>query len=294
MKTLKCFVIKKSLTLALGSTLLFSISHAYGAVDVFPSGGNDSNKENDIGYALTIKQNIGDNDAFQVSTGLKTYEDPSTPIIINQGWTHTSSWLLYELKGSSPAKVTFKADGDPSDPKAVPALTLWSGGIVDHDGPMRFSEMHAYLPDPKIANPAPGFDPDSWPKDSADNYIFWPLYADTALLNLQGYLLAPDKQAWLDERRTDLNWLATEPNDPDNPSDSAILSMVLDPGIYTLNISNHFNPDGPGDTTPVIFDFSVSAATPAVPIPAAAWLFGSAMAGVFGWHRRFGKSSSKK
>ena len=238
--------------------------------------------KNSIGYSIYIHQKVGDKDTIPaLQPGLRSYEDPNTPFIPGQAWTHTSKWLHYQL--DEPATVTFEAspnENKPNNPYNVPAFTIWSGDVIDHtSSPMDFSELHAYMPNPKQAKRTSNFDPATWPRDSEGNFIFFPLYVADSIANIGD--IPPAE--W-EKHRTELEWIGTVPNDPANPADTIQKTFDLPAGVYTINLSNHFNPDS-NDSGVALMDFSITAAPP-VPIPAAAWLFGSALLGLLGFRRR--------
>ncbi len=261
-----------------------------------------------IKYGIEVMQGIGDTDHFKTNdtfgnhkvgtVGLKSYEDPKTPSITHQGWTHTSYWVKYTLEGSQPARVTFTMKGD-GFAQAAPAFTVYEGADTKITG---FGNNHAYLPDPKtghyiIRKDASGnptgdvFDPRTWPRDQENNLIFFPLYAanenqwDEFYGNLKN-LSREELDAVAQTMRTDLKgWIGTAPNDPLNPVNEVSLSRILSPGDYTLILANHHDPEDPITPFARAFEFEITAAPAAVPIPAAAWLFGSALVGMLGFRR---------
>gem|GEM_PF-2605206 len=205
----------------------------------------------------------------------------------HRGWTHNAGWLFFKPTATQTVQATI--DTDPGSLPSGASATDYHPAFVVWEAP---GDAAAYGPGPTGAPGCPGAD--------CVPAHFWPQTADWSH---KGY--GPTGQIGFD-----LKFVAGA-HDADNLNpyanmDSGGASLVdvagvtdgqaghLQSGPFTLEagktyfmvVANAPNHDANGNLVNVPGAFDMNVTVSAVPLPAAAWLFAPAIAGLFGFGRR--------
>ncbi len=241
-----------------------------------------------IGTTYSVHNN-GPVTYYDNSAGKQWAPDPVTPTTPTaiRGWTHNSAWLIFKPTATQTVQATIDTDPGslPSGASVTdyhPAFVVWEApGDANEYGPNRFG--------------GPGC-----PSADCVPAHFWPQTADWSHQDF-----GPNGSVGFD-----LKFVAGA-HDADNlnpfanitPASGSLVDVAgvtdgqaghLQSGPFTLEagktyfmvVANAPNYDANGNLVNVPGAFDMSATVSAVPLPAAAWLFAPAIAGLFGFGRR--------
>jgi hypothetical protein len=265
--------LKKAIIGLLGTAALAGISTQASAFDSTPLG---------TFTGTTLTQN---NEA-----PYKSWSDYGTNV--NFGWVHTANWLNVQVGSASDITngttydVQFQLSPRGSTaPMTAGGFTIWTSGttpVVDGSGFHEYNQVRGPNDGGVHTNDALG---------SAGNIVNghdgWVGYAQNGLsfTNGDGDSVA-NGGAW----NTSSPYLANPGSSSASAGASATLNLFgLKSGYYLIGLGGVCPDNNAGCMNPTPasrqYTFTVSTAAP-VPIPAAAWLFGSAIMGLLGMGRR--------
>lgn len=211
---------------------------------------NPADLQTGLGYEWKVVMGDNDSATYTGSVGAKSWAEPSNPVD-TPGWVHTSDWTALDLTGVSGPTVLTLQLGRGATGSLFPAFSLYSGWetIVDDLNLHEFNNTGNLDWKDRITNPPT-------PMPSNLTYLDHTANVGGPFGNVIG-----------------------------TGVDSVSESWELAPGLYTLVYGGN-----PGWVPPLgqtgNHTFSATLTTAPVPVPAAAYLFGSGLIGLASLARR--------